>query len=98
MRVDLTIADGLARLTLDRPPVNALDLETVVELQRAFARLGADPPGQGLVIAGVGRCFSAGVDTRAFGAYGPQDRARMILAISGMVTELYGLPCPVVTA
>jgi len=98
MTFDLAVKDGVAYLTLDRPPVNALDLETVERLRDLFAGLAADPPSIGLVISGEGRCFCAGVDTRAFGAYGRGDRARMILAISAMVAELYALPCPVVTA
>jgi enoyl-CoA hydratase len=97
MSVDLTTADGVAHLTLDRPPVNALDLETVERLRTLFAGLAAQPP-LGLVIRGAGRCFCAGVDTRAFTAYSRDDRARMVLAISAMVTELYALPCPVVSA
>jgi enoyl-CoA hydratase len=98
MSVDLVMNGGVARLTLRRPPVNALDVETIERLRASFAALAADPPTQGLVICGAGRCFCAGVDTRAFGAYGREDRARMILAISAMVTELYALPCPVVSA
>jgi enoyl-CoA hydratase len=90
--------DGIATLALNRPPVNALDLETVVRLGAAFAEIAADPPEVGLVLSGVGRCFCAGVDTRAFGSYDRDGRARMILAISAMVAELYALPCPVVSA
>jgi len=98
MSLDLVMSDGIARLTLRRPPVNALDVETIERLRASFVALAADPPAQGLVISGAGRCFCAGVDTRAFAAYGREDRAGMILAISAMVTELYALPCPVVSA
>ncbi|MCE3289341.1 MAG: hypothetical protein K0R83_1353 [Caulobacter sp.] len=87
-----------AVLTLDRPPVNALDLDAVLALEAALGDLAAAPPAGGLVLTGTGRAFSAGVDTRAFGAYGAADRAAMILGITRMVGRLYGLRCPVVAA
>jgi len=98
MSFDLVATGGIATLTLRRPPVNALDLETVERLHAQFADLAAHPPGIGLVLSGAGSCFSAGVDTRAFASYDGDARARMILAITAMVTELYALPCPVVSA
>ncbi|OYW23183.1 MAG: hypothetical protein B7Z43_04275 [Sphingomonas sp. 12-62-6] len=97
MSIDQSQSDGVALLTINRPPVNALDIETVERLRDLAIGMAAAPP-TGVVLHGAGQCFSAGVDTRAFGAYTPPDRARMILAISAMITALYALPCPVVTA
>ncbi len=97
MNIDQTQSDGVVVLTINRPPVNALDIETVELLRDLAIGMVATPP-TGLVLSGAGQCFSAGVDTRAFGAYTPTDRARMILAISAMITAIYALPCPVVTA
>ena len=98
MSFQVSKSDGVALVTLDRPPVNALDLPAIEQLGALFAELRADPPEKGIILTGAGRCFSAGVDTRAFGACSPEDRARMILGISAMVAELYRIPCPVVTA
>ncbi|HYE46453.1 MAG TPA: enoyl-CoA hydratase/isomerase family protein [Caulobacter sp.] len=89
---------GTVVLTLDRPPVNALDLQAVLALEAAFDELTAAPPEGGLVLTGTGRAFSAGVDTRAFGSYGADDRAAMIRGITRMIGRLYGLPCPVAAA
>jgi len=97
MALRLDHSDDVAVLTLDRPPVNALDVELVHALEAALADLRSAQP-RGLVLAGAGKAFSAGVDTRAFAGYGPAERSRMILGISRMVTELYGLPFPVVPA
>jgi enoyl-CoA hydratase len=85
-------------LTLDRPPVNALDLDAVLALETAFGEMADEPPAGGLVLTGAGRAFSAGVDTRAFGGYGAAERAAMILGITRMVGRLYALRCPVVAA
>ena len=90
--------EGGARLILDRPPVNALDLPAILDLEHSFTALAADPPPAGLVLTGAGRAFSAGVDTRAFAALDAAGRGEMILAITRMVAALYGLPCPVVAA
>ncbi|NBU26715.1 MAG: enoyl-CoA hydratase/isomerase family protein [Caulobacteraceae bacterium] len=98
MSFEVSRADGITTVTLSRPPVNALDLPAIEDLRALFAELRADPPDRGVILTGKGRCFSAGVDTRAFSAYSAESRARMILGISAMVAELYAIPCPVVTA
>ncbi|MDH4385057.1 MAG: enoyl-CoA hydratase/isomerase family protein [Caulobacter sp.] len=98
MSFQVSMSDGVALVTLDRPPVNALDLTAIEQLGAQFAELRAVPPEKGIILTGAGRCFSAGVDTRAFGAYSAEIRARMILGITAMVAELYRIPCPVVTA
>jgi enoyl-CoA hydratase len=98
MSFQVSMSDGVALVTLDRPPVNALDLTAIEQLGAQFAELRAVPPEKGIILTGAGRCFSAGVDTRAFGAYSAEIRARMILGITAMVAELYCIPCPVVTA
>lgn len=97
MSIDQTQSDGIVVLTINRPPVNALDIDTIERLRDLAIDMVTAPP-VGVVLCGAGQCFSAGVDTRAFGTYTPPDRARMILAISAMITAIYALPCPVVTA
>jgi len=96
--VRLETSGGSAVLTLDRPPVNAMDLDAVLALEAALGDIAAAPPPAGLVLTGAGRAFSAGVDTRAFGGYGRADRAAMILGITRMLGRLYALRCPVVAA
>jgi enoyl-CoA hydratase len=88
---------GVAVLRLSRPPVNALDLPTILALEAAFAHLADDKP-TGLVLSGAGGVFCAGVDTRAFAAYSGDERAQMIRAITRMIGRLYGLPFPTVAA
>jgi enoyl-CoA hydratase len=90
-------ADGVAVLRLARPPVNALDLPTVLGLERAFGELAQESP-RALVVTGGGGIFSAGVDTRAFAAYGHAEKAELVRAITRTVGRIYGLPFPVVAA
>jgi enoyl-CoA hydratase len=59
--------DGVARITIDQPPVNALSLSVRRGLISAFARAAADSDVHAIVLDGAGRCFSAGGDIREFG-------------------------------
>lgn len=86
-------------LTIDRPPVNALDLATVEMLREAFLAIGRDAARDGVVLTGAGdRAFCAGVDTRAFAALDGAGRRAMVLAITAMTAALLAIPCPVVAA
>ncbi|HTE97587.1 MAG TPA: enoyl-CoA hydratase/isomerase family protein [Bradyrhizobium sp.] len=89
---------GVAVVSLARPPVNALDLPMIEELESTFARLASATPRIGVVLTGAGNTFSAGVDTKAFASYGREERHRMVLAITRMTGALLSLPCPLVAA
>lgn len=89
--------DGVATLTMDRPPVNAMNLAFLQDLIAAVAAVAADPPGA-LVIAGTERAFSAGADLREMPGYGADEQRRMVIAINDMCLGVYGLPFPVVGA
>jgi enoyl-CoA hydratase len=61
--VSYTVADGIARITLNRPPVNALNLETVRAIVAAFRRAATDDDARAVVlISAVPRRFCAGLD------------------------------------
>ena len=56
------VDDGqVARITLNRPPLNIMTLETLDDLDAAIAHAAAVPALKVLVIAATGRAFSAGV-------------------------------------
>lgn len=66
-RVDLSVADGIARVTLNRPEVmNALDPEVVEQLAARFDEALALPNLRGIIIAGTGKAFVAGADVSWF--------------------------------
>lgn len=57
------VGDGVCRITLDRPDqLNALSPQLLTELRDAITRSEADPDVRVNVLAGAGRCFSAGGD------------------------------------
>ena len=98
MSVTTSIIDETLLVTIDRPPVNALDLETVTAFEAAFTEAERKTPGKGVVISGSGEVFSAGVDVRAFGGYGRDRRHEMVRAITRTVARLLAIPVPVVAA
>jgi enoyl-CoA hydratase len=87
--------DGCVIVTLDRPPVNAVDPQAVADLG-AWARgfSGKQP----VVLTGAGASFSAGVDVRAFAAADAAGRQAFFAGITAMVRALVALPVPLVAA
>jgi len=62
-RILYDAADGVARITLNRPDKrNALDDRTVVELKAALERAETDPAVRVLLLRGAGKDFCAGAD------------------------------------
>jgi cyclohexa-1,5-dienecarbonyl-CoA hydratase len=57
--------DGVARISINRPPLNILNLETLLELTAALERARNDTSAAVVLITGVGdRAFCAGVDIK----------------------------------
>jgi enoyl-CoA hydratase len=58
--------EGIAIITLNRPPVNAMRYQTYAELEKAAAFIAADGEFRAVIITGSGRAFCSGADVRAF--------------------------------
>jgi enoyl-CoA hydratase len=70
------VADHVATVTLDRPPVNAITRGTMAELRDTFSTLGDDTSVRVAIFTGAGeRAFMAGVDLKAFDAEHPGSTA-----------------------
>jgi len=58
-------AEGVAKITINRPPLNVLNIETLMELNTALENARDDVDVRVIVITGVGdRAFSAGLDIK----------------------------------
>jgi enoyl-CoA hydratase len=66
MTITTSTIDETLIISVDRPPVNALDIDTIAKLEHVFAVVALEAPVNGVVLTGGGQVFSAGVDTRAF--------------------------------
>jgi enoyl-CoA hydratase len=60
----LDVADGVATVTFDRPPVNAQNRRTREELIRIFDTLSDRDDVRVAILTGVGNMFSAGADLK----------------------------------
>src|ERR1700751_3630666 len=60
------IRDGVAVITIDNPPVNALSPAVWDGLDRFVARAAADPAAEAIVMIGAGTTFIAGADIKVF--------------------------------
>jgi len=58
-------AEGVAKISINRPPLNVLTIETLMELNTALERARDERDAEVIVITGVGdRAFSAGLDIK----------------------------------
>jgi enoyl-CoA hydratase len=85
-------------LTIDRPPVNAIDLRVLRDADRALSQIAADPDTRALVVTGGGAAFSAGLDLKAVPVYSREEQREVMQTLNRVVTRLYGLPMPTVAA
>jgi cyclohexa-1,5-dienecarbonyl-CoA hydratase len=83
--------EGVATLTLNRPPVNVLNIEMMEEINRILKELQSHTDVKVVVIKGEGKAFSAGVDVKDHTA----DKVHeMITVFHGMFRLLNSLEQP----
>ncbi|HET7295155.1 MAG TPA: enoyl-CoA hydratase/isomerase family protein [Vicinamibacteria bacterium] len=91
----VSVSEGIARVTLNRPPLNILDIETIRELNRAIRDLREDRGLLALVLAAEGRAFSAGVSVED---HLPGKADLMLRAFHEIFRQLHTLHCPLLAA
>lgn len=99
--VDVEVAEGIATVTIDNPPVNALTESTLEALGRAAAGLARDQAVRAVVLTGAGtKAFAAGADLHELGdALGDRAAMRRHVTITRSVFDAWaGLEQPVVAA
>jgi enoyl-CoA hydratase len=94
VRVD-TFDDRVARVTLDRPPVNAADARLLSELHDAFDALRSAPV-DAVVLTGAGRVFCAGNDLHEFAAMDAERAEELMYLARRAFWSVYDCPVPVV--
>lgn len=87
---------GVARLTLDRSPLNVLTPGLIDALGATFRELGVDPTLRVLVLAGAGRAFSAGVDVAAMRDLDTAGARALIGRLRATVRALEEVPVPTI--
>ena len=95
--VNSEVQDGVLVLEIDRPPVNALDVDTLNELTARLETAVWEEQGA-VVITGSGSTFSAGADLRRVRDGGADYINAGIVALSQAFEGLFVFPRPVIAA
>jgi 2-(1,2-epoxy-1,2-dihydrophenyl)acetyl-CoA isomerase len=101
--IQFDVADGIARLTLNRPDrLNSFTVQMHDEVRQALEQVREDPACRVLVLTGAGRGFCAGQDLSdravAPGAAAPDLGESIELRYKPLVLSLRSLPKPVIAA
>lgn len=95
--VDYAVQDGVALITLNRPPVNALNAELIGDIGAAVVSAGEDAV-RAVVITGEPH-FAAGADITGFqAAFDGEMEERQASGLSAVVAALESLPKPTIAA
>ncbi|MEJ2661626.1 MAG: 3-hydroxyacyl-CoA dehydrogenase NAD-binding domain-containing protein, partial [Desulfobacteraceae bacterium] len=87
--VDLEVKEGVAYITINRPEaMNALNEDTVAQLEARFEEALADSQAKAIVLQGAGKAFVAGADIRYFVKNIKADRIDDIVAFTRRGHEL----------
>jgi enoyl-CoA hydratase/carnithine racemase len=98
----LTVEEGIATLTLDRPEsLNALSEELMRTLERQVRRIAAMPDLRAVIVTGAGRAFCAGGDLLGFEEALKSGGTRLVDMLKfnqDVVQMVEDLPVPVIGA
>jgi enoyl-CoA hydratase len=96
----LEASEGIARLTVNRPQkLNAMNAETLLEIDSAFASLAADEAVRAVVITGAGeKAFIAGADIQELALLAATTGHSTALRGQGVFRRIETLGKPVIAA
>jgi enoyl-CoA hydratase/carnithine racemase len=98
MTVKADLHEGIATVTIDRPPANALDDRTLDLLRETLSEVRRDGP-RGLLLTGAGdRFFSAGGDVKELESLGHHQGTGRVDRFNGVLGEIAALTAPVAVA
>ncbi|EFG64617.1 enoyl-CoA hydratase/isomerase family protein [Streptomyces sp. SPB074] len=98
MTVLLDVGEGVATLTLDRPPMNALDTAVQDRLRELAGELTRREDVRAVVIRGSEKVFAAGADIKEMRAMSHKDMVLRSRALQESFTAVARVPKPVVAA
>lgn len=97
--VKVRIEDKVAVITIDHPPVNALNTPTMTELNAAFDAVAADPNVKAVILTGNGMAFVAGADINEIGGITDAAQAKALVSSGqALFDKIEALKKPVICA
>ncbi len=89
------VKDGVAWITLNRPPLNVMNTEMLLELADAFRKASSDEAVSVIVVTGAGKAFSAGADVAD---HMPDKLDAFIKAFNGVFYAMWEVDKPIIAA
>ena len=89
--INVETKNGTATLTLNRAPLNVLNIAALSQLESTLAELARDENIRLLILRAAGKMFSAGVDVAD---HTPDKVGEMIPLFDRICRALANFPCP----
>jgi enoyl-CoA hydratase/carnithine racemase len=96
--VRVEVAEAIATIRLDRPPMNALNGQFQEEIAAAAARVTADHAVRAVILYGGEKVFAAGADIKEMAGLGYAEMAERSGRLQAAFSAVAGIPKPVVAA
>ena len=96
--VRVEVDGGVATIRLDRPPMNALNVQVQEELRAAAAEVGARSDVAAVVLYGGEKVFAAGADVKEMATMAYTEMVDRSAALQSAFTAIARIPKPVVAA
>ncbi|MGH7320348.1 MAG: enoyl-CoA hydratase/isomerase family protein [Candidatus Rokuibacteriota bacterium] len=93
----ITRDGAVATVALDRPPVNAVNLEVIDEFLRVVSEIGSDMSIRAVILTGSGRAFCAGADIAMMRDLSVENHRRVRRWVD-VQAALEAMPKPVIAA
>lgn len=90
--------NGTHVLVIDRPPVNALADELIMELSEVVQAAMSDPEVSVLVITGAGKFFAAGADVERLAVFDSAEGEATVFRVKALQSLMRKGPKPVIAA
>ncbi|UCH89956.1 MAG: enoyl-CoA hydratase/isomerase family protein [Thermoplasmata archaeon] len=94
----LTKSDNCAIVEIDRPPVNALNTDVVVEISQLFQELESDPEVSAVILIGRGKAFVAGADISEMENMSSAEAEQFSARGQNAMNAVANIPKPVIAA
>lgn len=91
--VAVSISDGIGKITLNRPPLNILNISFINAINSALKRYEVQNECRVVVIEALGKAFCAGVDVAD---HTPEKTPEMIGAFHSLIRAVWDTPVPTV--
>jgi enoyl-CoA hydratase len=96
--VSLTVADGVGTIRLDRPKMNALNVQVQEEIRAAATEAAENDEVRAVVVWGGERVFAAGADIKEMADMSYADMVRRSGPLQSALSAVARIPKPVVAA